>query len=316
MKALHATYLSRRSKSRLSTIRWTIYAAVGLWVISVFATEIARSLTQIDVPSESAGFEFLFGLLYHAIPQAASVLYIPLHLYWAGAAASTAGRVFLSRKGVPSDLLSITSVGMRRFVLSRFLWVCRAYWPYALLNAGMIWTLALYYGYENPRITYFYWSANRPRFIVEVAPITFFPPIGQLLIPAVVALIASIGTLLLISAGGVAAAALTPPRFHLAAGVVSRLLIWGAAFGLVTLNRWRMSSDVIGPVIGMFLDSGLSHTGGYLFASFASAPPGLPAPIHLIDRTGNLLTAPLYLIVCAVLAWLILALTIRLLRRR
>src|SRR5690606_38782550 len=170
MNVLHTAYRSRRSKSRLSTIRRTIYAAVALWVVSVFVIEITRSLAQIDIPSEAPGFEFVYGLLYRAVPPAVSVLYIPLHLYWAGAAASTASSVFLRRKGVPSDLLSITSVGIRRFVLSRFLFACRAYWPYALLNAGMMWALAVYSGFENSRVDYFYLSANRPRIIVEIAP--------------------------------------------------------------------------------------------------------------------------------------------------
>ena len=316
MKALHAAYLSRRHSSRITaTLRRTIYTAVALWVISVFATEIVRSITRIDIPSESSGFEFLFGLLYHAIPLAASVLYIPLHLYWAGAAASTAGSVFLSRKGVPSDLLSITSVGMRRFVRSRFLFVCRAYWPYMVLNAGVIWTLSVYSGFENQRITHFYLSTIRPRIVVEVARIPFFPELSELLIPAAIALFASFGTLVLVSACGVAAA-LTPSHFRFAAGVVSRLMVWGAAFGLLMLNRTRQSSDVVGPVIGMFLDSGLSHTGSYLSAIYTSAPPGPLPPYELVYPIGNLVTPPLYLITCIALSWLVFRLTVVVLKRR
>lgn len=316
MNALHATYLSRRSPSRLTTVIRTIYAAVALWVISVFAVEFLRSITHIDIPSAAPEFELLFGILYRVAPIVMAILYVPFHLYWAGAAAATAGSVFLKRHGVPADLLSMTSLGMRRFVRSRFFFVCRAYWPYALLNAGMIWALAVCSGFENSRVTYFYLSANRLRIITEISPLLYFPPVAQLMIPAVVALIASLGTLVLVSALGMAAAALSRPQFRFAAGAISRLLIWGAAFGFLMLNQLRRSFDVIGPVIGMFLDSGLSHTGGYLFVTFSSGPPGLPPPVHLVDRTGNPFTPLFYLTACIVLAALILSATVKFLQRR
>lgn len=317
MNALHTAYLSRRRSSRVTAILMrAIYAAVALWTLAVFAIEIARSLTHIDIPSASPEFELLFGILYRVFPIVVTILYVPFHLYWGGAAAATAGSIFLGRRGIPADLLSMTSLGMRQFVRSRFFFVCRTYWPYALLNAGMMWALAVYSGFENNRVRYFYLSANQPRIIVEIEPISFFPELSLLLIPAAIALIASFGTLVLVSACGVAAAAFAAPQFRFVAGMLLRFLVWAGALILLTLNRLRMSADVVGPVFGMFWDTGLSHTGSYLFMSFGSAPPGLPPPVHAINRTGYLTTAPLYLIACLVLAALILRATVRGLRRR
>jgi hypothetical protein len=316
MSAIPTAYISQRRKTPVHWLRITIGGAFALWALAVFMVEIARSLTHIDIPSAVPELELLFGMLYRVFPMMASVLYIPFHLYWGGAVASTADSIFLARKGISSDLLSITTAGMRRFVASRFFFVCRAYWAYVLLNAGVIWALAIYFGFENSRVTYFYLSTIRPRIIIEIARIPFFPELSELLIPAAIAVIASLGTLVLISACGVAAAATTPSRFSFAAGAISRLLVFGAAFGLLTFNRIRQSFDLIGPVIGMFLDGGLSHTGSYLSATYVSAQPGPLPPIYLIDRTGYLSTAPLYLIACIALAALILISTVSLLQRR
>lgn len=304
--------MQRKTPQRLST---RIIAAFAIyWTLALVLIEVARSIARTDFPSEIREHAYLFGLIYSFFPKIIVVGIVFFNISWGAAIIQDASSHFLRRKGIESDLLSITSGGIYSYVLNRFAALCRKFLPHMVILAFAYWGWAILIGFDAQRGFGFDAAAIFNGGIVPpIRPSMRYAPIPSLLMAGILPFITLSGTLMVYSALSLLVVATTR---YLQGGIM--LMLRTVSFIALTI--------IVRP---FFLpDSSLEGLLDYVIFSFADG--GLRLATGAFGRTPLLnggaadtvhsfyvwMSALVFLLMCVIISGILLELTVRRLRRR
>lgn len=306
--------MQRRTQRRFS--RRLAGALVIYWTLAIILFEIARSVTRFDYPSELTGHAYFFGLIYVLFPQFIIWGIVCFHLYWVAAITRDAASLFLRRKGIESDLLSITSGGTYSYVVSRFIALCRKFLPHMIVLAFAYWGSAVIISFESYRGMDF--DLNAIFTGDAIPPIRsnfYFPSIPDLLMAGVLPLITLSGMLMVYSALALLVVA-TTKYFQPAIMIVLRIIT--AAVILFAVRPTVPSAGNLGGVLDYaifsFTDGGIRMaTGAFGRFPIFNNGTGMADPAYAFYVWAS---AVVFLLMCVIIAGILLELTVRRLRRR